>query len=74
VNPAGHAYGYQWWRTDRDGVEVWAGLGFGGQALVVLPRHRTVGVINAWNVFGDRVPGALGPFLDALIQALEDGA
>ncbi|MGW8284073.1 MAG: serine hydrolase domain-containing protein, partial [Gemmatimonadota bacterium] len=22
-------YGYQWWRLDRDGVEVWAGLGYG---------------------------------------------
>jgi len=23
-------YGYQWWRIDHRGVEVWAGLGYGG--------------------------------------------
>jgi CubicO group peptidase (beta-lactamase class C family) len=30
VNQAGWGYGYQWWRPDRGGVDVWAGLGFGG--------------------------------------------
>jgi hypothetical protein len=62
-------YGYQWWRYDRRGVDVWAGNGFGGQFLVVIPSLRVVGVVNSWNVFGDRVPGILGPFIDALIAA-----
>ena len=52
---SGAGYGYQWWRYDRGDVEVWAGNGFGGQFLVVLPAERMVGVINSWNVFGDRV-------------------
>jgi CubicO group peptidase (beta-lactamase class C family) len=64
-------YGYQWWRYDRDGVEVWAGNGFGGQFLVVLPAERMVGVVNGWNVFGDRVPGALRPMVDAMLAAAE---
>ncbi len=67
VNRQGWGYGYQWWRLDRDGTDVWAGLGFGGQFLIVLPQHRMVGVINSWNVFGTSQSGVLGPFLDALI-------
>jgi hypothetical protein len=62
-------YGYQWWRYDRNGREVWAGNGFGGQFIVILPVERIVAVTNAWNVFGAQVPGALGPLIEALINA-----
>ncbi len=62
-------YGYQWWRYDRGDIEVWAGNGFGGQFLVVLPVQRMVGVVNAWNVFGERVPGSLRPMVDAMLEA-----
>ncbi len=66
-NPNWNAgYGYQWWRLDRDGIEVWAGLGYGGQYLLVLPEQRIVGVANSWNVFGPHTP-VLGAFLEALI-------
>jgi CubicO group peptidase (beta-lactamase class C family) len=68
-NPASPGYGYQWWRYDRRGVEVWAGNGFGGQFLLVIPQHRMVGVVNSWNVFGARATGILGPFIDALLDA-----
>lgn len=47
-------YGYQWWRPDPFGVEVWAGQGFGDQYLLVLPESDTVAVINSWNLFGGR--------------------
>lgn len=72
VNGVGNddwGYGYQWWRPDRDGTEVWAGLGFGGQYLLVLPQHDMVAVVNSWNVFGGRARNLLGPVLDALIAA-----
>ena len=69
VNAARFGYGYQWWRVDRDGVEAWAGLGFGGQFLVVLPRQNVVAVVNSWNVFGDRVAGILGPLVTTLVRA-----
>ena len=69
VNAARFGYGYQWWRVDRDGVEAWAGLGFGGQFLVVLPRQNVVAVVNSWNVFGDRVAGILGPLITTLVRA-----
>ena len=69
VNRAGWGYGYQWWRLDRDGTEVWAGLGFGGQYLFVLPAYDLIGVINSWNVFGERIAPISQEFLQALIQA-----
>ncbi|MES2522587.1 MAG: serine hydrolase [Gemmatimonadota bacterium] len=69
TNSASPGYGYQWWRYDRRGVEVWVGTGFGGQFLVIVPQIRLVGVVNSWNVFGERVPGILGPFMAAMLDA-----
>jgi CubicO group peptidase (beta-lactamase class C family) len=61
-------YGYQWWRLDTSGLAVWAGLGFGGQYLVVIPELGLVGVANSWNVFGPQPP-IVGPFIEAMIAA-----
>ena len=61
-------YGYQWWRLDASGLAVWAGLGFGGQNLLVIPERGLVGVINSWNVFGPKPPLVI-PFIDAMIEA-----
>src|SRR5688572_16185001 len=69
ANPNSPGYGYQWWRYDRRGTEVWAGNGFGGQFIIVLPAHNIVGVVNSWNVFGAQVAGVLGPFIDAVLNA-----
>lgn len=70
VNAAGWGYGYQWWRLDANGTDVWAGLGFGGQFLVVVPQHNVIGVINSWNVFGNERENILGAFRDALLAAV----
>jgi hypothetical protein len=72
TNPSATAspgYGYQWWRYDRRGAEVWAGNGFGGQFLIVIPSQRIVAVANSWNVFGAPATGILGPLIDALLDA-----
>ena len=63
-------YGYQWWRPDPDGIEVWAGQGFGGQYLLVLPDYDAVAVINSWNQFG----GNPGNLRDAVIHAIVQAA
>ena len=60
-------YGYQWWLTTRGDVEVWAGRGFGGQYLVVIPARDIVGVVHAWNIFGLRTKDAFGAFVDMLL-------
>ena len=61
-------YGFQWWLTTRSGVDVWAGRGFGGQFLIVLPSRGIVAVIQSWNVFGQPVSNLFDPLIDALIS------
>jgi CubicO group peptidase (beta-lactamase class C family) len=69
-NPASPGYGYQWWRYDRRGIDVWAGNGFGGQFLIVIPAHRIVAVSNSWNVFGTPASSILNPLIDALLDSV----
>ena len=61
-------YGFQWWLTSRNGVDIWAGRGFGGQLLIVIPARDTVAVVNAWNVFGNKAQAIFAPLLAALVQ------
>ena len=65
--PGGWNYGYQWWLTTRDGADIWAGRGFGGQMLIVIPSRDIVAVVNAWNVFGGRARGIFEPLVSALL-------
>ena len=60
-------YGYQWWLTRRGDVDIWAGRGFGGQLLIVIPARDLVAVAYAWNVFGTPARGIFGPLLDAVL-------
>ena len=62
-------YGYQWWLTRRGDVDVWAGRGFGGQFVIVIPAKHVVAVAYAWNVFGTPARGIFGPLLDAIIAS-----
>ncbi len=66
---AGWDYGYQWWITSQNGVDVWAGRGFGGQLLVVIPARDTVAVAYAWNVFGSPARNLATPLIAALTAA-----
>jgi CubicO group peptidase (beta-lactamase class C family) len=67
----GWGYGYQWWLLEREGVEIWAGQGFGGQYLIVMPEHDLVGVANSWNIFGDRVRPILTGLVEAMLASVE---
>ena len=69
VNQFGWGYGFQWWRLDRQGLKVWAGLGFGGQYLVIFPELNAVGVVNSWNLFKSPKKPMLYAFLEAIIEA-----
>ncbi len=60
-------YGYQWWRAPYD-EDVWLGLGFGNQFLVVLPDQDVVAVAYGWNVFSDGGQYLLPDFLQALLK------
>ena len=64
----GWDYGYQWWITSRNGLDVWAGRGFGGQFLIVIPARDLVAVVNSWNVFGGRAGNIFDPLVTALLE------
>ena len=72
--PGGWGYGYQWWIASREGLDVWAGRGFGGQFLIVIPERDIVAVVHAWNVFGAPAQPLFDPFVSALIASEAAGA
>jgi hypothetical protein len=57
---------FKWWITSPHEIDVWAGRGFGGQMLYVIPLRDTVAVVHAWNVFGTPARGIGAPLLEAL--------
>ncbi len=65
----GWDYGLQWWITSRNGVDVWAGRGFGGQLLIVIPARSAVAVVNAWNIFGGRAANIFDPLVAAMFDS-----
>lgn len=69
-DPEAWGYGYQWWILERNGVEIWAGRGFGEQALLVLPEFDVVAVVNAWNVFLEPHESAEDGLLSTVLAAL----
>ena len=44
-------YGYQWWvPSHKNGqTKIFAGNGFGGQFLMVVPEHQLIVVFNGWH-------------------------
>jgi CubicO group peptidase (beta-lactamase class C family) len=56
-NPGGEdgamKYGYQWWVLPaKDGKPAaYAGIGFGGQLLVVVPSLELIAVFTGWNIY-----------------------
>lgn len=45
-------YGYQWWVLEQSNgeSEIFAGLGYGGQFLMLVPKHDLILVFNGWNI------------------------
>ncbi len=62
----GWDYGLQWWITSRNGLDVWAGRGFGGQFVIVIPARDLVAVVSSWNVFGGRSGNVFTALLNAM--------
>lgn len=70
---SGFRYGYQWWLAPYgDGSHyAWAGFGFGGQYVFVMPEDGIVAVTTAWNILDpkyydkiilEKVRAAVKPF------------
>lgn len=67
-------YGFQWWRPDKDGTEVIAGFGHGGQALLIIPEFDLVAVTFSWNVFHEEVDDMRISIIPVLIAANKNNA
>lgn len=63
----GWDYGYQWWITQRGTTDIWAGRGFGGQFLIVIPSREISAAILSWNVFGGPSRNIFTAVVDALL-------
>ena len=62
-------YGFQWWRPDKDGTEVIAGFGHGGQSLIIIPEFDIVAVTYCWNVFGEEAEDIRKSIIAPIIAA-----
>lgn len=43
-------YGYQWWVLPGK-TPAYAGIGYGGQLLVVVPSLELIAVFTGWNIY-----------------------
>ena len=65
-------YGYQWWIPVEEtlGTKVFAGNGYGGQFLQVVPEHDMIVVFNGWNIH-ERTPlSSWSALKDRILPAL----
>ncbi len=67
-------YGFQWWRPDKDGTDVIAGFGHGGQSLIIIPEFDLVAVTFSWNVFDEEVDDIRISIISHLIAANKSNA
>jgi CubicO group peptidase (beta-lactamase class C family) len=76
VNPGNlqrdSGYGYQWWVPDQDGgkATIFAGNGYGGQYLLVVPEYDLVAVFNGWNIHGGGRRAYWGTLQERIIPAI----
>ncbi len=66
-------YGYQWWVPDHDGQRpiVYAGNGYGGQFLLVVPDYDIVAVFNGWNIHGGDIRSTYRVLQERILPATQ---
>lgn len=62
-------YGFQWWRDDEDGIEIWSCHGFGNQYLLVFPKFQSIAIVNSWNIFDEEIESIARATRTAVIQS-----
>jgi len=65
-------YGYQWWIPDQeDGrTTIFAGNGYGGQFVLVVPEQDIVAVFNGWNIHGGGTRSTWRALQDRILPAV----
>ena len=67
-------YGYQWWiPVQEDGeTRVFAGNGYGGQFVHIVPEHDLVSVFNGWTLHQRTEMASWMAMVDRIIPAVRD--
>jgi CubicO group peptidase (beta-lactamase class C family) len=70
----GLKYGFKWWLQPlKDGEEdVWHGIGFGGQRLMVFPSEQLIATFTGWDILKD--PAFDSELADRLLPAVRGAA
>jgi CubicO group peptidase (beta-lactamase class C family) len=70
----GLKYGFKWWLQPlKDGKEdVWHGIGFGGQRLMVFPSEQLIATFTGWDILKD--PAFDSELADRLLLAVRGTA
>jgi CubicO group peptidase (beta-lactamase class C family) len=67
---AGMKYGYQWWVLPGT-PSAFAGIGYGGQLLVVVPSLELIAVFTGWNIYDK--PALTARFVrDRVLEAIRE--
>ena len=62
-------YGLQWWRPDRNGIDVIMGAGYGGQSVIIIPEFKMIAVTYCWNAFHKEITDIRSSIISPLIAA-----
>jgi CubicO group peptidase (beta-lactamase class C family) len=66
-------YGFQWWLPDQEGQRslIYAGNGYGGQFVFVVPDYDIVAVFNGWNIHGGDFRSTYRVLQERILPAVE---
>ena len=80
ASPAGEfarmKYGYQWWVLPGKSLSdaAYAGIGYGGQFLVVVPALELIAVLTGWNIYDAKTPPTAEFTRDRVVEAVRGEA
>ena len=73
-NKSKTGYGYQWWipQHKMGKSEIFAGIGYGGQYLMVAPEYNLIIVFNGWNINDKTEKSTRSVLQDRIIPRLKN--
>ena len=72
--PFDSGYGYQWWvEEDEDGEpSIFVGNGYGGQFLMVAPKHDIIVVFNGWDLHKEGDKSTYGILQERILPSMKE--
>jgi CubicO group peptidase (beta-lactamase class C family) len=72
-DPGKIGYGYQWWIPQHNNgrTEIFSGIGFGGQYLMVMPEYELIVLWNGWNINEEPEKSSFRVLQDRIVPVLQ---